>query len=266
MSGAGKTSFAHRLGRRARPCPVHRHRRDGAGLGRPGGVAGPAGHGVLAPLAGGEPARWRRFDWAAPPGGVGRAPGGVRVVVVEGCCVGVAPRWRATSPILIWLDTPDAERRRRLERREDWDAYAPFFDTLERPGVRAPGRSPHARARRLVVDNGRPDPRRLAGRPLRGPTPPEGSDRACPGPAMTPPPPAGRGRCGQDPGVRELPPRQHGRVELTAKALLDGDEAVVGFLQRHRAGPREVHFDHGGDAARDGDSSHRSGPTGRPPR
>jgi hypothetical protein len=46
--------------------------------------------------------------------------------VVEGCCVGLPPAGSALS-YLIWVDTPAAERRRRLELRPDWGACQPFF-------------------------------------------------------------------------------------------------------------------------------------------
>ncbi|WP_435108178.1 uridine kinase family protein [Nocardiopsis synnemataformans] len=84
---------------------------------------------VLAPLARGERAAWRRYDWergafarewTALPGDV--AAGGV--LVVEGCGSGAAAV-RGLLDLLVWVDAPDGERTRRLDGRWDASVYAP---------------------------------------------------------------------------------------------------------------------------------------------
>jgi uridine kinase len=154
MSGAGKTSFAHRLSTELSvPC-----------IGSDEMVSGWDGLAaslealvtwVLDPLARGEPGRWRRFDWVE-----GRPAEWIEVpaldlLVIEGCCVGVPPVGDHLS-YLVWLDTPEAERRRRLAARDDWDSYAPYFDIWKaqesalQAGARTEDRAD------LVVDNTEP--------------------------------------------------------------------------------------------------------------
>ncbi len=151
MSGAGKTTFAHRL---AAELSVRCIGTDELVPGWDGLAASLdlLVDGVLAPLARGEPARWRRFDWIEHRPAEWVELPATPVVVVEGCCVGVPPV-AAYLSLLIWIETPDAERRRRLEEREDWDAYAPFFDTWtsQESAIQAGART-QERAD-LVVDN-----------------------------------------------------------------------------------------------------------------
>jgi energy-coupling factor transporter ATP-binding protein EcfA2 len=84
---------------------------------------------VLAPLARGERAAWRRYDWelgafarewTVLPGDV--AAGGV--LVVEGGGSGAAAV-RGLLDLLVWVDAPDGERLRRLDGRWDAAVYAP---------------------------------------------------------------------------------------------------------------------------------------------
>ena len=107
---------------------------------------------MLRPLAAGQPARWRKYDWLAgrPGEWADLDPGDF--LVVEGCCAGLFPP-AAYLSYLIWVDVPEAERRRRLERRPDWPAYAPFAErwadqeTALQAGAETAGRAD------LVVDN-----------------------------------------------------------------------------------------------------------------
>jgi len=122
-SGAGKTTFGHALAR-ALGWPLLST--DDLVPGWDGLAASVERltRWVLRPLAAGQPACWRRFDWssgregawvAVPPG-----PG----LVVEGCGVGTDPAAPLLSA-LVWLEVPYARRRHRLERRSDWPAYRP---------------------------------------------------------------------------------------------------------------------------------------------
>lgn len=88
---------------------------------------------VLAPLARGERAAWRRYDWergafarewTVLPGDV--AAGGV--LVVEGGGSGAAAV-RGLLDLLVWVDAPDDERARRLDDRWDASVYAPHRRT-----------------------------------------------------------------------------------------------------------------------------------------
>ncbi|WP_198954598.1 uridine kinase [Kineosporia sp. R_H_3] len=128
-SGAGKTTFADLLAR---------------GLGE--GTAVPVVHlddlypgwdgldavvprlvdGVLAPLASGRPAGYRRWDWAAGTDGAAVAVPAAPLLVVEGAGCGA----RACAPylsLLVWLDGPPAWRRERALAR-DGATYAPYWE------------------------------------------------------------------------------------------------------------------------------------------
>ncbi|MFD6952543.1 phosphoribulokinase [Nocardiopsis sp. TSRI0078] len=85
---------------------------------------------VLEPLARGERAAWRRYDWergafarewTALPGDV--AAGGV--LVVEGSGSGAAAV-RGLLDLLVWVAAPDGERSLRLDGRWDAGLYAPY--------------------------------------------------------------------------------------------------------------------------------------------
>lgn len=130
-SGSGKTTCAGRLAEallsRSGIAPQVVHMDDlypgwdGLAAAVPRLVAG-----VLAPLAAGRAGRYRRWDWAA-----GRDGDAVRVpaadwLVVEGA--GCGARAAASSyVVLVWLDAPADERRRRGLAR-DGDTYAPHWE------------------------------------------------------------------------------------------------------------------------------------------
>ncbi len=85
---------------------------------------------VLEPLARGERAAWRRYDWerggfaedwtALPP----EVDGG-GTLIVEGCGCGASPV-RAHLDLLVWVAATDTERARRLDLRGDAALYAPY--------------------------------------------------------------------------------------------------------------------------------------------
>jgi cytidylate kinase len=83
---------------------------------------------VVAPLAEGRPARYRRWDWTknvyAEPRDLGTPP----VLVIEGVGAGaVAPSAEGpTASLLVWLDAAEAIRHRRAMER-DGATYAPHW-------------------------------------------------------------------------------------------------------------------------------------------
>jgi hypothetical protein len=107
---------------------------------------------ILVPLARGEQARWRRYDWeAAAPGGWETVPVST-FLVIEGCGVGVPAAARLLS-YLVFVDTPDHQRQRRIRRRSDWAVYAPHAEHwAEQEAALQVGAGSIERAQ-LVVDN-----------------------------------------------------------------------------------------------------------------
>lgn len=81
---------------------------------------------LLAPRAAGRPGRWRRWDWAAdaPAEWHTVAPGGR--LIVEGVGA-LTPASRALADLGIWIELPQAERKRRALAR-DGDTYRPHWD------------------------------------------------------------------------------------------------------------------------------------------
>jgi len=168
MSGAGKTGFAQRLAAElSAPCLCTDEFVPGwDGLAESVGLLVDW---VLRPLAEGRPARWRRYDWmTGRPGEWAELPG-ANFVVVEGCCVGL-PAAAAYLSYLVWVETQPAQRRLRLERRDDWYFYAPFADGWSRQESALQAASPTAQRADLVIDNSVPTadgdwPDRFAVRP-----------------------------------------------------------------------------------------------------
>ncbi|GGN75853.1 adenylate kinase [Actinoplanes lobatus] len=124
-SGSGKTTLAAALADRTGSPTIHM---DDLYTGWDGLLPGVTAlrEWILEPLAAGEPAVWRRWDWTAgayaeehrvPPGGW---------LIVEGVGTGA----RVLTPYLIglvWLVCPTAERKRRALAR-DGATYAPHWD------------------------------------------------------------------------------------------------------------------------------------------
>jgi hypothetical protein len=208
MSGSGKTVFAHRLAAEL-AAPV---------LSTDDLVPGWDGLAesvrlltdwVLRPLAAGQPARWRRYDWVAgrPGEWADLDPGAF--LVVEGCGTGVFPAAEYLS-YLIWIDAPAAERRRRLQQREDWAAYAPFADRWARQEAALQARADTPGRADVVVDNSAGTPpgglsdsfARISRARTRG-TP---GTPGTPGPLGKPPGEGDRRRQPPRPGGPPLPP------------------------------------------------------------
>lgn len=151
LSGSGKSSFAARLAGEL-DAPVLSVDDLVPGWDALALVPGLLADGVLRPLAAGRTGRYRRYDWltdqlaewvSLPPG---------ELLIVEGCCTGLEPAAGLLS-YLIWMDAPAAERRRRLELRPDWPAYAPFADEWARQEAALQATAGTASSASLIVDN-----------------------------------------------------------------------------------------------------------------
>lgn len=151
MSGSGKTGFARRLAQEL-AAPI---------ISTDDLVPGWEGLAasidllvawVLRPVASGQPARWRRYDWALDRPGEWATTPVSDALVIEGCCVG-APAAAPYLSYLVWMDTPEPQRRTRLAERGDWPEYEPFFDqwTTQEEALQAAAGTP-GRAD-LIVDN-----------------------------------------------------------------------------------------------------------------
>ena len=95
---------------------------------------------VLAPLRRGVAARYRRYDWLRNRlGETGEAPAR-GVVLVEGCYA-ARPELRALVDLTIYVETPRAERERRVRAREQdedvwiarWMAAEDWYEEHHRP-------------------------------------------------------------------------------------------------------------------------------------
>ncbi|HEY0719248.1 MAG TPA: hypothetical protein VGD68_16670 [Streptosporangiaceae bacterium] len=122
-SGSGKTWLAGELATRLGAPVIHMEDLY------PGWDGLPRTDGVLAgwetgPLARGEPARWRRFDWNSMGYAEWHTTEPAGVVILEGCG-SVRTRLAAAYAARIWVEAAAATRRRRLRARTDWAAYEP---------------------------------------------------------------------------------------------------------------------------------------------
>ncbi len=122
-SGAGKTWLAAEL---ATPlgAPVIHMDDLYPGWEGPGPAAGVLAGWVIEPLARGEPARWRRFDWATMSYAEWHTTEAAGVVVLEGCG-SIRSALAGAYAARIWVEAPAAARRQRLRARPDWAAYEP---------------------------------------------------------------------------------------------------------------------------------------------
>lgn len=120
-SGSGKTRLAEALAAELGARVVHM---DDLYAGWHGLATGSRllERGILAPLAAGREAVWRRWDWAEGDWGLeDRARPGDRIVV-EGCgSLTLASREHAART--IWLDAPEDVRRTRALERDGEDAW-----------------------------------------------------------------------------------------------------------------------------------------------
>lgn len=128
-SGAGKTTLARTIAARFEAPLIHMDDLYAGWDGLAQGVAALRDW-VLAPLAEGRPAVWRRWDWAAGAYAEQHPVPDADWLVVEG--VGAGGRvLRPYLSGLIWVDSTTAIRRRRALQR-DGQAYAPHWDRWAR--------------------------------------------------------------------------------------------------------------------------------------
>ncbi len=80
---------------------------------------------LLAPLAKGETARWRRFDWDALTHMEEHTLARCSALVLDGCGAGA----RMLAPYLtqiIWIHAPEDVCEQRVRERDNWRQYAPY--------------------------------------------------------------------------------------------------------------------------------------------
>ena len=160
-SGAGKSTLADALVDRWPGRRPHLVRLDDAYRGWPGlERAGAELSKTLVPRRlRSEAGRWRRWDWANDrPGALEHVPPG-GALIVEGCGAFAAGA-PARSALRIWVDAPDALRRRRALDR-DGGTYDPYWDMWDRQWRRYVHRTaPAARAdvRLRAAPDGRTEP------------------------------------------------------------------------------------------------------------
>ena len=160
-SGAGKSTLADALTACWPGRPPHLVRLDDvyrgwSGLERAGAELSRT---LVSRWARGEIGRWRHWDWANDrPGPFEHVhPGGA--LIIEGCGA-FAAGVPAPSALRIWVDAPDALRRRRALDR-DGGAFDPYWEMWDRQWRHAVHRtSPGARAdvRLRAAPDGRTEP------------------------------------------------------------------------------------------------------------
>ncbi|HYO40762.1 MAG TPA: 4-amino-4-deoxy-L-arabinose transferase [Nocardioidaceae bacterium] len=150
-AGSGKTTLASELrrgfrdalreaGASADPARVRLVHMDNVYAGWTGLQAGmrTVADDVIAPLARGEPGRYRRFDWHAMAFAEERVVEPCDVLVVEGVGAGGFARdgYAASVTCLIWVDTPPVVRLARglardgEQMREHWLAFSAEEDAM----------------------------------------------------------------------------------------------------------------------------------------
>jgi uridine kinase len=164
-SGAGKSSLARRLAAALDDPPVVRMDDIYPGWDGLAAAVPLLYEQVVAPLAAGRPAAYRRYDWASGGFAETRPLGRPEVLLVEGVAAGARPV-AAHATLLLWVEAPRAERfRRGIER--DGESYRPHWErwarqeaahfavdgTRDRADLRVDGapRTPHDPAAEVVL-------------------------------------------------------------------------------------------------------------------
>lgn len=129
-SGAGKTVLAEALAA-ATDWPVFHMEDVYPGWSGLAAAADRLALWVIMPLLNGADPRWRRYDWARGRSAGWHSTPVVDGLIVEGCGCGAAAI-RPYLSTLVWVETPDEVRHRRLDLREDAAAYAPHREDWAR--------------------------------------------------------------------------------------------------------------------------------------
>ncbi len=148
-SGAGKTTYAEALGARLGAPVLHLDDVYPGWDGLEAAVSHVA-EDVLAPLAAGEPAAYRRWDWSrSRPAGLRPVPATPRLVL-EGAGAGALPAG-AYAAVLVWLEAPDAVRKARALGR-DGEVFARAWDRWAAQEERLLARDPVRDRADVVLD------------------------------------------------------------------------------------------------------------------
>lgn len=128
-SGSGKTALAARVARELGARVIHM---DDLYAGWHGLASGSRllERGILLPLASGESARWRHWDWAAGDWGVADQVDPTESLVVEGCG-SLTLESRRHADHAIWLEAPEHVRRERALARDGDDSWWELWRTQE---------------------------------------------------------------------------------------------------------------------------------------
>ena len=124
LSGAGKTTLASLVAARLGAPVVHMDDLDPGWDGLAAGVAYLV-DAVLRPLAVGEPARYRAWDWADERRGAVRSLVPPPTLVLEGCGASVGEASTFAS-VRVWVEAPIEIRRARGLAR-DGEAFRPYW-------------------------------------------------------------------------------------------------------------------------------------------
>ncbi|MBB5791384.1 uridine kinase family protein [Jiangella mangrovi] len=129
-AGSGKTTLAARLAARLDDAPVVHMDDLYPGWDGLAHAATTVAEQVLVPLAGGRPARYRRWDWHADRYAEWVEVPSAPVLVVEGCGSGSTPG-AAYLAFLLWVEAPhDVRLARGIER--DGEAFRPHWERWAR--------------------------------------------------------------------------------------------------------------------------------------
>jgi uridine kinase len=154
--GAGKTTFAHALSEAAGGAAVI-HTDDFAAADNPIDWWPRLLEQVIEPLARGETAHYRRYDWSTETLAEWHAVEPAPIVVIEGVSAGRV-EWSSHLSYLIWIETPRGERLRRGVERDgpsaldDWESWMAGEDAHYR-------RDPTRERADIVIDGTQPVPR-----------------------------------------------------------------------------------------------------------
>ncbi|WP_405218255.1 hypothetical protein [Agrococcus sp. Ld7] len=120
-SGSGKTALAAQLANELGARVIHM---DDLYAGWHGLAAGSRllERGILLPIARGETAHWRRWDWLAGDWGTADHAGPAESLVIEGCG-SLTIESREHADRAIWLEAPERVRRARALRRDGEDSW-----------------------------------------------------------------------------------------------------------------------------------------------